>query len=246
MPHSSISQPPRPRHRCARRLAGAATALALVLAPGPVSSNGDAGVVHAIDFTGPPQGDAGAWLRDQGFELRMSADELSPRFTDRGLMLSTDDAITGLFAQELRLTGAERVRATWGVERYPEGANWEQGTYRVPIAIMISFGEQKISSGSLFVPNVPYFISLFLSKNAKPGKAYTANYYHKGGRYFCDPCSPPAGETVTTTFDLTTTFKRTFDQTSVPPITGFSFQMNTKDTRGGARAFIERVEFLGS
>ncbi len=240
----SITRTPRRRCGIVRRLGPVLAALALSFAPWPAWSNGGA-AVHTIDFTEPAKGAAGGWLREQGFQLRMSAQDLSPRFTERGLVISTERAITGLFAKELRLTGAERVRVTWGVDRYPEGANWEEGIYRVPIAIMISFGEKEIASGSLFVPNVPYFISLFLSKNAEPGKAYTANYYHKGGRYFCEPCSPPAGEAVTATFDLSETFKRTFDQEEVPPITGFSFQMNTKDTRGGAQAFIERVEFLG-
>lgn len=217
--------------------------MAAVLAASPAWSDGD-GVVHTIDFTEPPNGDATSWLREQDFELRRSAEDLSARFTDRGLVLSTGDDITGLFVKELQLTGAERVRVTWGVDRYPEGADWEDGTYRVPVAIMLSFGDKEIASGSLFVPDTPYFLSFFLSKNAEPDKAYTANYYHKGGRYFCDPCSPPPGERVTATFDFAETYKRTFDKEAVPPITGFSFQMNTADTTGGARAFIERVEFL--
>ncbi len=246
MPKATTRYRFREHHGRMGLLALALAVSALGLVPVPAWSNGGAEVVHSIDFTGQPEGEARTWLREQGFELRMSANELSPRFSDRGLVLSTEDAITGLFAKELRLTGADRVRVTWGVDRYPEGANWEKGTYRVPVAIMIAFGKKEIASGSLFVPNVPYFISLFLSKNAEPGKGYTANYYHKGGRYFCAPCSPPAGEAVTTTFDMSETFKRTFDKKQVPPITGFSFQMNTKNTRGGAKAFIERVEFLGS
>lgn len=245
MPNGTTRYSMSARHGRTRLLGLVLAVSALGFAPTPAWSNGGAEVVHTIDFTGQPNGEARNWLTDQGFQLRMSAEDLSPRFTDRGLVVSTDGAMAGLFAKELRLTDADRVRVTWGVDRYPEGANWEKGTYRVPIAIMVSFGDKEIASGSLFVPNVPYFISLFLSKNAEPGKAYTANYYLKGGRYFCDPCKPPAGETVTTTFDLTETFKRTFDQKEVPPITGFSFQMNTKDTRGGAQAFIERVEFLG-
>lgn len=221
----------------------AVMAILLVAAPAWSDGEGEGEVVHSIDFTAPTNGDAMPWLRDH-FELRRSADDLSAEFTDRGLVLSTGENITGLFVKELNLSGAERVRVRWGVDRYPEGANWEQSTYRVPIAIMVSFGDTDIASGSLFVPNTPYFISLFLSKNAEPDTGYTANYYHKGGRYFCDPCHPPTGDVVTTTFNLTKTFKRTFDKQAVPPITGFSFQMNTDDTSGGARAFIEQVEFL--
>jgi len=49
---------------------------------------------------------------------------------------------------------------------------------------------------------------------------------------------------VTTEFDLAEAFLKEFDQAEVPPITGFSFQMNTEDTRGGARAYLAKVEFL--
>lgn len=227
---------------------GLALSLALVLVSvtgGPVhASEAKTDAVHVIDFTGRPAGKASDWLRDQGYELELDADELEPRFTDRGLVLSTGGRKAGLIARNLKLRDAGRIRVTWGVERYPKGANWEKGVYRVPIAVMVSFGDEDIGSGSLFVPNAPYFISLFLSENAEPGKAYTANYYKKGGRYFCQPCTPPAGETVTSELDLDEAFRESFDKSEVPPITGFSFQMNTEDTKGGAEAYLQRVEFL--
>ncbi|MDZ7785014.1 MAG: hypothetical protein U5K56_19400 [Halioglobus sp.] len=201
-------------------------------------------VVHVIDFTGKPAGSAFEWLRENGYELHLDAASLDLRFSDKGLVLHTDGRRAGLIERELQLPRASRIRMTWGVEEYPEGANWEEGVYRIPIAIMISFGEKDIESGSFFVPDAPYFISLFLSENAEPDKAYTANYYHKGGRYFCQPCSPPEGQTVTTEFDLEQAFRNQFDQQEVPPVTAFGFQMNTEDTAGGARAFLARAEFL--
>jgi hypothetical protein len=201
-------------------------------------------VVYAIDFTGKPAGDAVDWLEDNGYELRLDAEALAPRFSEKGLLLSTEKPEAGLFARKMNLPDASRIRVTWGVEHYPEGADWENGVYRVPIAVMVSFGDEKVSSGSWYVPNAPYFISVFLSENAQPAKAYTANYYNKGGRYFCQPCTPPIGDTVTTEFDFAEAFRKEFDQTEVPPITSFSFQMNTEDTDGQARAYIERVEFL--
>jgi len=227
---------------------GLALSLGLVLVSvmgGPVhASESQTSVVHVIDFTARASGKAVDWLRQEGYELELDADALDPRFTDKGLVLSTDGQQAGLIARELDLRDAGRIRVTWGVERYPKGANWEKGVYRVPIAVMVSFGDKDVGSGSLLVPNAPYFISLFLSENARPGKAYTANYYKKGGRYFCQPCTPPAGQTVTTEFDLHAGFRESFDSSEVPPITRFGFQMNTKDTKGGAEAHIQRVEFL--
>jgi hypothetical protein len=109
---------------------------------------------------------------------------------------------------------------------------------------MISFGEEKIDSGAFFIPNTPYFISLFLGEKEQEGRVYTAKYYHKGGRYFCTPCNPPAGEAITTEFNLDKAFKQQFGVSPTPPISSFGVQMNTEDTEGGARAFLKSVEFL--
>ncbi len=212
----------------------------------PVSSfaGTDSEVARVIDFTEKPNGSAVDWLSENGYELRLDAESLDPRFSEKGLVLSTDGRTTGLMERNIELSDVGQIRVTWGVEEYPKGADWEDEVYRVPIAIMVSFGDKEIGSGSIFVPNAPYFISLFLSRNAEPGKAYTANYYEKGGRYFCQPCTPPEGKTVTTEFDLESAFRNQFDKYEVPPITGFGIQMNTSDTRGGARAYLKRVEFI--
>ena len=75
-------------------------------------------------------------------------------------------------------------------------------------------------------------------------EAYTGKYYKTGGRYFCTPCGVPVGERVVTEFDLDQAFRMQFGQTVVPPISRFGFQMNTKGTSGGAKAFLEKVEFF--
>lgn len=215
----------------------------LAPAAGPVA-NTETGVVHVIDFTGKPHGSAVDWLEENGYDFRLDAKALDLDFSEKGLVLSTDGRTAGLLERNLELMNVGRIRVTWGVEDYPKGVDWDNGVYRVPIAVMFSFGDKNIGSGNLFVPNMPYFISLFLSTNAQPGKAYAANYYKKGGRYFCQPCTPPEGKTVTTEFDLDSAFRNQFEESEVPPITSFGIQMNTKDTRGGARAWLTRVEFM--
>lgn len=120
-----------------------------------------------------------------------------------------------------------------------------EGIYRVPIAVVISFGESKIDSGSFYIPDAPHFISLFLGEKEKSRRAYTGKYYKKGGRYFCEPCGVRPGGTVVTEFDLAEAFKFQFGQPEIPPVSSVGFQMNTEDTRGGARAFLKKVEFLG-
>jgi hypothetical protein len=146
--------------------------------------------------------------------------------------------------QTLNVPHVRRLRVRWGVDRYPQGADWTKGVYRVPIAVMVSFGEDKIASGSLFIPNAPYFLSVFLGEHEQEGRAYTARYYKKGGRYFCQPCGVPPGQTVVTEFDLETNFIEQFQQRVLPSVSSVSFQMNTTDTTGGARAFLINIELL--
>lgn len=201
-------------------------------------------VVYSIDFTQQADGDATEWLKEQGFEFKRSASKLNPRFEDNRLVLETDGEEVGLIVRELDQVEAERIRIQWGVDRFPQGADWEEGVYRVAIAAMISFGEEKIDSGSVFVPNAPYFIGLFLGEKEREGHGYTAKYYREGGRYFCTPCRPDTGETVTTEFNLDEAFQQEFDASSTPPISSFGFQMNTEDTQGGARSFLKTVEFI--
>lgn len=232
-------------HTLSSGVASLLVAAALLLPPAQPARAASHDVIHRIDFTGQPDGDATRWLRQRGFELRLDADELNARFEDGRLVLETESGNAGLFVRELELDEVERIRLTWGVDRYPRGADWSEGVYRVPIAAMTFFGDREIDSGSLFVPDAPYFITLFLGRNEQEGRAYTARYYNKGGRYFCTPCSPPAGATVTTEFNLDEAFQEQFDVSPTPPVTGFGIQMNTRDTGGGARAFLETIEFRG-
>lgn len=205
----------------------------------------DAGrVVASLDFTQQTDGNAVSWLSEQGFELKLDAEQINPHFENDRLVLKTSGQHAGLIAREMKIHDADRVRITWGVSEYPEGADWKAGVYRVPIAVMISFGDETVDSGSAFVPDAPYFIGLFLGEHEQEGRAYKAQYYRKGGRYFCQPCSPEPGRTVTTEFEFDKVLEQNFNISSQLPVTSVGIQMNTNDTRGGARAFVKKIEFL--
>ncbi len=205
-------------------------------------------VLHTIDFSKQEDGDATNWLKNNGFKFRVKG--ISPRFSNKRLLMETEEQKTVYISKTIEVKSAKRVRVYWGVERYPEGADWENGVFRVPIAVMISFGYQKIESGAffpktLFVKNAPRFISLFLGEKEQEGLAYTATYYKKGGRYFCKPCGISPGQNVVITdFNLEEAFLKEFKLPKMPPVTSFGFQMNTKNTIGGAKAFLVKVEFL--
>ena len=202
-------------------------------------------VLHRVDFSIQPDGDAVAWLTQQGFAFHLEAHELAPRFEQGRLVLETATETAGVLVRKLHVSGVRHLRVRWGVDRYPRGADWAKGVYRVPIAVMVSFGEDKMASGSLFVPNAPYFLSVFLGEHEQEGRAYTARYYQQGGRYFCQPCGVPPGQTVVTEFDLATHFTEQFQPHVLPPVSSVSVQMNTTDTTGGARAFLISIELLG-
>ena len=77
------------------------------------------------------------------------------------------------------------VRIEWGVIKYPKGASYEEKVNNEAILVLIFFGQDKVSSGHLVIPDSPYFIGLFLGRHDMPYKAYKEKYYRKGGRFVC-------------------------------------------------------------
>jgi hypothetical protein len=203
-------------------------------------------VLYTIDFSGQPDGPALNWLERSGFELQLGAKKLNPHFRNNRLKLQSKGEDAGLFVKALNLPNAKRIRIFWGVDRYPQGADWEKGVNAVSLAVMVSFGNKKIKSGAFYIPDAPYFIGLFLGEKEHEGKAYTGKFFTKGGRYFCEPCGVSPGTMVITEFDLEKHFKSQFSEDRVPPLSRFGFQVNTKETRGGSAAFLHKVEILGS
>lgn len=208
--------------------------------------------LYGIDFGQEETGDASAWLESQGFKTLLDADQLQVAFKDGALNISTNESVAGVFALKFGkqdyLPEVKHVVVEWGVNRFPTGADWEQGNNRVPIAIMFSFGDKKLSSGLPFGVNpAPYFLSPFIGEKEQVDKMYVGTLYEEGGRYFCvSNGGPPVGETIATKFEVANRFKETFKQDSTPPVTGFAFQMNTDDTDGGAEAFIRKIVFYSN
>ena len=55
-----------------------------------------------------------------------------------------------------------RVRIEWGIDAFPSGASYEQGARAEAIMVYIFFGRERHSSGSLLIPDSPYFLALYL------------------------------------------------------------------------------------
>jgi hypothetical protein len=111
--------------------------------------------------------------------------------------------------------------------------------------VYISFGHEKMSSGKILLPNVPYFIGFFLCKDDKLHTPYIGRYYQEGGRFVCLDHAEPH-QTVVSEFDLVTAFRTFFDKRDVPPITGINFGVDTSDAGDGGRAaaFIKKLEII--
>ena len=213
------------------------------------SVSADTKILYTIDFTGQKNGSAVEWLKQNGFEFELAASELNPRFENDALVISTHKELAGLFGlqfnQQDYIHDVKRIEIVWGVNKYPEGADWNNGINSVPIAVMFSFGTEKLSSGlPLGIKAAPHFLSPFIGLNEEQDRMYVGRLWREGGRYFCVAAGDQSGKTITTDFEVDTRFKDTFNRDKTPPITALAFQKNTAKTQGGSEAFIKKITFL--
>ncbi|MCW8799715.1 MAG: hypothetical protein OQK71_02190 [Desulfobacter sp.] len=93
------------------------------------------------------------------------------------------------------------------INKHPQGASYEQSVRNEAIMVMIFMGDERKASGSLFIPDAPYFVGLFLCHgDDRLNHPYLGSYFKKGGRYVCAD-RPGIGEMVTTRFDLLNAYR---------------------------------------
>jgi hypothetical protein len=204
--------------------------------------------LYTMDFGQKENIDASTWLKKQGFDTFLDAERLHLKFENEGLRISTNESVTAMFGLKFGkpdyVPDVNHIVIEWGVNRFPSGADWEQGNKRVPIGVIFSFGDEKLSSGLPFGINAaPYFLSAFIGEKEQVDRMYLGALYEEGGRYFCVSNGAPAGQTIATNFEVDDRFRDVFKQDRTPPITGLAFEMNTDDTEGGADAFIKKIVF---
>ena len=202
-----------------------------------------------IDFSDYEGGSIEEWLQTKGFELREAAKnrkELDLDVDENALFLEAKKPSLALILREfVDPVKYSRIKIEWGVVKYPKGASYEGEVRNEALLVLVFFGDEKISSGHLAVPDSPYFIGLFLGRHDKLNKAYKGNYYHEGGRYVCLG-NPKPGETIVSEFDLFDAFKRYFQKEKVPNISGVALEVDTtsSDDDGRAVAFIHGIELV--
>jgi hypothetical protein len=207
-----------------------------------------ADAAYTADFKGYKGGSVIEWLGRKGFVAKQDAGNsgkivLSVR--DDALVLEAKRRALGLLLNETDVPGPAKIRIEWGVDAFPQGVSYDKGIRSEPIMIYTFFGKKKISSGSLLVPDSPYFIGLFLCEAGRTDHPYTGRYFQAGGRYVCANVVK-VGETVVTEFDLGTAVKDYFKLSEIPPISGFAVGIDTDNAKGPATAksYVKKIEYL--
>jgi hypothetical protein len=202
-----------------------------------------------VDFSGYSGGSVEKWLVARGFNFEKGAKNrslLTLSITNQTLELTANGHLSGfIFNDSINLDNVGRVRITWGITRYPQETSYEKKVNNEALMLYIFFGKEKVSSGSILVPDSPYFIGLFLCQDEQVNFPYKGRYFHAGGRFVCLG-KPDPGEMVVSEFDLDRAFKSYFGKQQTPGITGIAFGIDTSKAAGGGKsgAFIKTIEFL--
>ena len=224
------------------RVIGSAFAILIaVLAAAPVWASGGK-LVHVVRFADYELGSVEDWLQSKGFQFKEDArrrDRIDLDVGENGLALEAKRRAFGFMTNEsVNIPEFTYVEIDWGVNKFPEGASYEQGVRNEAIMIWIFLGDERQPSGSLFIPDSPYFVGLFLCHgDDKLNHPYLGSYFKKGGRYVCTG-KPAAGETVTSRFNLLEAYRTYFDveRDDDPAVSGVALALDTKKSESGGKA----------
>src|SRR5215472_10057976 len=217
---------------------------ALVMAASVYPARSTDSLNRGVDFSGFPGGSVLDWLRLKGFVPQRDASNARRVVffaLPNGLALETKTRAFGLLLNEMDVQDYSRVRIEWGVDAFPPGASYERGVRAEAIMVYIFFGKERHASGSVFIPNSPYFLGLFLCETDATNKPFKGRFHHTSGRFICVK-RPKLGATVVTDFPIADTFRRVFG-IEAPDISGIGLAIDTANARGTgiAKSFIKKI-----
>jgi len=203
---------------------------------------------YAIDFSGFGGGSVLKWLEARGFLPKQdaaNANRVVYSIARDTLWLETKRRAFGLLLNETDVRDYSRIRIEWGVDAFPQGASYENGVRSEAVMVYVFFGKERHASGSLLIPDSPYFLGLFLCESGATDHPFTGRYHRSSGRFVCVD-RPSAGAPVTTDFPIADAFTRIFGKREAPDISGFAISIDTASSPGTgvAKSFIKRIEFL--
>jgi hypothetical protein len=202
-----------------------------------------------IDFTDYRSGPIEAWLQSKGFRLESDAksrQKIRLVADGRGLLLEALTPARGfLISEAANAKPFSSVEIEWGVTQYPQGASYERHINNEAIMVYFFFGSQKRPSGSMFVPDLPYFIGLFLCNGDRVGFPYAGRHHTESGRFVCLDGSAKRDPLVSR-FDLKQGFRAMFGGDIATGVSGYSVGVDTTSSGGQGRssALIKRIRFL--
>ncbi len=224
---------------------------ALALGTLPAAAGSADRIVQEIDFSDYDEGPVEDWLQAKGFVFQEDAkrrDRVELDTDGSGLIIENRRQALGLLMNEsISAPAFNHIEIEWGVNRFPEGASYEQKVNNEAIMVYVFLGDERVASGSWLVPDSPYFIGLFLCKDDEVDKPYVGRYFQKGGRYVCLD-RPEPGEVVTSRFDLLAAYRTYFDKEGDddPVISGLAVSADTGKSGDGGQSegFVRRVTLI--
>ena len=146
--------------------------------------------LFSIDFSDykPGSGSVRDWLVAKGFGFERDAKDPNAivlSVKDGRLHLETKAPAFGLIYTQLDVPAVSRIRITWGVTRFPANASYARKVRNEALMVYAFFGHDELPSGSLLIPDSPYFIGMFLCDQDPVDQPFTGRYYEKGGRFVC-------------------------------------------------------------
>ena len=213
----------------------------------PGGSASDAATDTIIDFTDYAQGSVREWLSSKGFELQndaRNAEKIDLTAGEQGMVIHAKKQAFGLVMNKgMSIRKYRFIKIDWGIIQYPVNASWEHQRKNEAISVMVFFGFEKIDSGSIFIPDTPYFLSLFLGPDEMPLKAYSAKFFKNSGRWVCLD-NPRPGITIHSEYDLLEAYQKYFGKTNTPVISAIAVSIDTANSgnNGKAASFIKRIQ----
>jgi hypothetical protein len=208
--------------------------------------------VRLVTFGDHQQGSVDAWVQRKGFKLERDArqrDRIALAAGANGLLVETKRRAFGIMTNEgVNVPDFTYIEIDWGVSKQPEGASYERGVRNEALMLMVFMGDERQPSGSMLIPDSPFFVGLFLcSGGDKVNHPYVGTYFQKSGRYVCAD-KAPLGQLITSRFNLLEAYRSYFDKErdDDPGISGLALAIDTQKAGGGgtSSAFIREIRFF--
>ena len=208
-------------------------------------------LVHILRFNDYESGSIDDWLKGKGFLFKHDANRrnvIDLDISDDKLTIEAKRRAFGIMLNEsVNVREFTHIEIDWGVNKFPEDASYEEGVLNEAIMVFVFLGDERKSSGSLLIPDSPYFIALFLCHGKdKVNHPYIGSYYKHSGRYVCID-RPAPGQMTTTRFNLLAAYRNYYDkeQDDDPAVSGVALALDTKKSGAAGRssAFIKEIRF---